>query len=715
MNSKKWNINESQIELQDRIKSISESLGISRLVATLLVNRGMDTPKAALGFIRLSDTLLHDAYLIPDMEKAVDRIYESVNKKEKIVIYGDYDVDGVTSVSILMLYFKECGVSADYYIPDRKGEGYGVNVSAIEQFARDGVTLMITVDTGVTAVEETEYAKSLGIDVVITDHHECHAILPSASAVVNPRRHDSSYPFKELAGVGVVFKLVSALTERKYKLDESLAGENYLKEVVDKYIDLVAMGTIADVMPLVDENRLFVSLGLRKMNRDTRLGLSSLLVAAQSNNDPSRQQKKISVTSSTISYTVAPRINAAGRIDNAGKAVELFLTENEEKACTIAEELCHINRARQTEENRIIEEVEKKIEREFDPENDKVIVLDDSNWHHGVIGIVASRITEKYGTPSILISFEGDIGKGSGRSIKGINLVEALSAASDYLVKFGGHELAAGLTVERGSLEGFKRAINDYVKSLPEELIEGASIDADALITAEDITVENAESLELLEPYGVANPTPLFVIKNLVIADIMLLGQKHTRLLLRDPHSGARITALRFGIPRSGLEYYVSDKVDVLASLSVNEFRDQKTAQLIIKDIRLSDGNIISDSERARYKEIITGAAHRREEELLPTRDDISLVYLYVKRRVGTTRDEYMGIRELLSSLCAKKINYVKLRLILDILVESGVLTAQYSGENLENVKFGVNFVKSKVDIEKSPTYIRVKSSLHKG
>ncbi|MBQ2686849.1 MAG: single-stranded-DNA-specific exonuclease RecJ [Clostridia bacterium] len=705
MNRKKWKVKECSNP--EAAREISENLGISPLAAKLLVIRGIDSVAKAKAFVCFSDFALHDPFLMPDMDKATARIVRAVEDKEKILVYGDYDVDGVTSVSILMLYFRSIGVDADYYIPDRSGEGYGINVAAIDRFRESGVTLMITVDTGVTAVDETEYAKKIGIDTVITDHHECHAVLPSACAVVNPRRSDSSYPFKELAGVGVVFKLVTALI--KLDFEKNACEGNYLKKAVSDYIDLVAMGTIADVMPLEDENRIFVSMGLSKLNKSPRTGFTALIEAASSVDKGEKPQKKQIVTSSTVSYTVAPRINAAGRIDSAAIAAELFLTDDKKKCDEIAEKLCLINKARQAEENRIMEEALAKIESEVDLKNDKIIVLSDDNWHHGVIGIVASRITEKYGLPSVLISFEGDIGKGSGRSIKGINLVEALTDSQEYLVKFGGHELAAGLTVERENLAAFKWGVNEYVKANIEKAREAEGTDVDCSLDISEVTLEAAEGILVLEPFGISNPTPLFMLPSVRISDIFPLGVKHTRLVISNGENN--INAVMFGKERAQLEYYSSDTVDILAQLSVNEFRERRSVQLIVKDIRLSKEAFDYDKALIeRYKEVIKGAPHSREDDFLPNRDDVSAVYLYIKRRLPSMRDEYMGIREILSALSQRRMSYVKLRVILDILKESGVIDISYSGEHSENLKVTVNFVKNKVDIEKSPSFVRVKS-----
>ncbi len=707
MKQNRWKLKSEYRVDQPEVVALAEELGISPVTAQLLMSRGYETVDAAKSFIELAEARFHDPFLIPDMNEAVARLEQAIKAKEKTVIYGDYDVDGVTSVSVLSLYLEQRGLKVDYYIPDRSGEGYGINNAAIEKFASDGVTLMITVDTGVTAIEEVAYASSLGIDTVVTDHHECQARLPDAVAVVNPRRADSRYPFKELAGVGVVFKLVSACEEKRTKGTSS--EKSYLNAICRDFIDLVAMGTVADVMPLVDENRLLVSMGLSVMNKRPRPGVTALLAAA------GRGDKRPNgVTASAISFVIAPRINAAGRIDSAQRAVGLFLSESVEETDRIAAELCEINRERQAEENRIIEEAEAKIKAECDLENDKIIVLADDHWHHGVIGIVASRITERFGLTSILISFDGEVGKGSGRSIKGINLVDALTDSADLLVKFGGHELAAGLSVERDKLPLFRRRINEYVKKHLPDAEDAAGIDVDCELPSSCISLETADSIACLEPYGIANPTPLFLLKGATLRSVMQLGEKHAKLTLEK--DGLLITALRFGKARRELEFYAGDKLDLLFNLTVNEFRGVRSAQLVIKALRLAEGSFdIDDAARLRYEEIMNGASFERSEDILPTRDDIAPIYLWFKRHYGNTRDDVTGIRELLSQFNSMpRMHYVKLRVILHILHECGIVTIDYMGDNGENLRYSVNFVKNKVDTEKAPTYTRLKQQLNK-
>ncbi len=701
-NIKKWELRSDKTQNDPEIISLAEKIGVSPLTALLIYNRGQDTPEKAKTFLSVLSGKYYDPFLMPDMDKAVTRILAAAEKKENVVIYGDYDVDGVTSVSILYTYLKELGLSPEYYIPSRSTEGYGVNNEAIKQLAEKKITLIITVDTGVTALDEVKFASSLGIDVVITDHHECLAELPEAVAVVNPRRADSEYPFCELAGVGVVYKLLCALEERR-------TGKSV---GVKKFIDLVAIGTVADVMPLVDENRLLVAEGLDILNSSPRMGIAALLRASSKNDKKSKPMPKI--TSSVISFTIAPRINAAGRIESAEKAVKLFLCSSESDADAMADELCEINRRRQAEENRIIDEASEKIRSSFDFENNKVIVLAEENWHHGVIGIVSSRITERFAMPSILISFdENNIGKGSGRSVKGINLVEALTYCSDLLIKYGGHELAAGLTVERDNFEAFKERINKFVRENASDAAGSVVVEADAYISPYDINLPQAKELLMLEPYGVANPGPMFFMKDTLVRDIIPLAEKHTKLIVEK--DGCIMTALYFGHSRDSLPVYKGDVLDIAFTMGINEFRGVTDVQMIVRDIHrqsMSEKREITDHDKIRYGEIISGGTYSRSEDILPSRDDFAQVYLHLKRRPGF-RDDCLGLREIISAF-GGKIGYCKLMIILKVLEETGLISIKFASECDENFHFGVNYVKNKIDIEKSPFYIKIRSQVEK-
>ena len=699
------------------VKELSDKLDISEICAKLLINRGYTNAKDAESFLKNETSVLHDPFLLADIRPAIERIKSALDNGEKIVIYGDYDVDGVTAVSTLYLYLTDLGADVGYYIPKRNGEGYGVSKAAIDRLKAVGVNLIITVDTGITANEEVEYAKSIGIDMVITDHHECRPELPLACAVVNPHRPDCEYPFKELAGVGVVFKLICAY-ETMLCNESGRAVIDGVRKVCRKYADLTAIGTIADVMPIIDENRLIVALGLKILSGTSRKGLDALIEVATTKTDGSKPvnsgakaQKKRKITSSFIGYGIAPKINAAGRISNAAKAVELLLADSDEKAYEMANELCEINRERQLEENRIAEQAYKKIEQTHDFEKDKVIIIDDDNWNQGIIGIVASRITEKYGLPSILISFDGatrgypsddDSGKGSGRSVKGLNLVDAMTYCEDLLCKYGGHELAAGLTIERCKIDDFRRKINEYAANYLSDDHVSVQIEADCEIEIQDITMKQALELYSLEPYGVANPVPLFVLRDAQITRIIPIGAgKHTKLVLS--MDGISVNAVYFGMQAAKMPFLEGDEVDVAFNLDINEYQNVKSVQLIVQDVKTSESYEKKCNDiKERYEEIASGGSFDMEENVIPTRDDFAVVYTTIRREFRLGRDTLST--DVLLSLLAKtenaNINYIKLKFIVKILNELKICGVEQIDK--EHYKFDVYFSASKTNIEKS-------------
>lgn len=705
---KRWLLNEEREDFSaSSVEEIASALGISRVLARLLVCRGHRDAESARSFICMESELLHNPFAMKDVERAVNRIRRAIRMKERITVYGDYDVDGVTAVCTLYLYLKKQGAEVDYYIPNRAGEGYGVSCAAIKALAENGTRLIVTVDTGITAGEEVAYAKTLGVDVVVTDHHECRAELPGAEAVVNPHRPDCPYPFKELAGVGVVFKLICAY-------EESASGDRRsvcVRRMCEEYADLVAIGTIADVMPIRDENKLIVSFGLAGIERSRRPGLLALMEAAASRTDARHAKKQQKITSGYIGYTLAPRINAAGRIRSASRAVELFLSRDKSEAAKLAEELCEANRERQEEENRIMEEAYRRIESDPLLSSNPVIVLDAENWHHGVIGIVASRITERYGLPCILISFEGgedgvfldsDMGKGSGRSIKGMNLVDALVYCSDHLVKFGGHELAAGLSVTRGELAAFREKINAYAREHLTEEAMTPVLEADCALRPEDITMALAEELRMLEPYGVGNPVPAFVLRDChIIECVPISGGKHTRLVVGD--GTYSFTAMCFSRSQAQMNLFVGDAVDLLFNLDVNEYNGRRSVQLIVRDIRLcAESRAEVADERARFHEIWAGASFSAEENLVPTRNDFAAVYTLVCRNVRAGCDT-LSHRALLTKLQGAgrgDIGYIKLKIIIRVLQELNLLGIEEVSD--ENYRFSIQFTNKKTDLEKS-------------
>ena len=695
---KRWKMVADSVD-REAVNAIARELHVLQSTAFLLYIRGYRTPAEARDFLTLDSARLRDPYLIRDMDKAVTRIITALEEGEKIAIYGDYDVDGVTSVATVYLYLKSRGADVVYYIPSRSGEGYGVSESALKALADDGVKLVVTVDTGITANAETEYAKSIGVDIIVTDHHECHSNLPNACAVVNPRRPDSVYPFRELAGVGVTFKFVCAI-------ERALTGKNCDSELIAEYSDLVATGTVADVMPLLDENRLIVSEGLKRMQKSPRPGLLALLEAAGVSSTPDRNGKCRRIDSTLIGFVIAPRLNAAGRLRNATDALELLLASSPSKANALALSLCAVNTERQEQERAIAECAYAKIEAEHDFENDKVIVLSADGWHHGVIGIVASRITEKYNLPSILISFDGDTGKGSGRSVKGLNLVDALSSCKDMLLKFGGHELAAGLSIDRSRLDEFKRAINEYAAThlSSEELV--STIDIDAELFDGDLTLRQASELRLLEPYGVSNPSPLFVTRSAYLSDLSAIGAgKHSRMTLKIGASS--VSAVCFGVSPHMLDVVAGDVCDVVYTLSINEFLNNKNVQLIVRDIRLPDERAAQLDEQNEIYESLRDGIYAGNGDYLPTHEDFAVVYRYI-RREASKNNGCVRLRTLSGGSGIN--NIVKTHFILDIFNEANLISVENVKDDLFRVS--VNPIGIKVCLERCGIYRKLRRTL---
>ena len=568
MLKKKWLLREFD---KNRVVEMSKEFHISPLTAIILYNRGIHDDDAIRRFLSKDIDVMHDPYLLKDMEKAAERIRKAHDNKEKVTIYGDYDVDGITSIAILYKYLTEMGIDTDYYVPDRMQEGYGVNKDALDKIHSNGSSRVITVDTGITAVEESEYAKEIGIDVIVTDHHECKERIPDVYAAIDPKRKDCPYPFKSLAGVGVVFKLIQALDENKS-----------LSDLMDKYADLMCLGTVADISPLIDENRVIVTEGLKRFKTTSNVGLKALI-------DVSTNGKAI--TTSTIGYTIAPRINASGRLGCASRSVELFLTDDAEKAKKLAESLCEENTLRQQTEQKMFKEAMEYLDANPEVKEDNVIVIPHTDWHHGIVGIVSSKITEKFYKPSILFAIDGDEAKGSGRSVNGFNLFGALENCSDLLEKFGGHELAAGLTIKAENIEKFRQKINSCSQKQINEAMLTPTIQLDAAIKVPYITLETVNDINKLQPFGVDNPTPSFAVRNIKIHKISVMSEgKHLRMtLLKD---GKYLDSVGFGMG----EYYQyleeGDIIDVAFALDINDYKGFQNVQLILKDIKKSDGEV---------------------------------------------------------------------------------------------------------------------------
>lgn len=678
----------------DAVLKVSESTGLSLLTSRILCARGQNTSQKVNAFLSFNENCNYSPFLMTDMDKAVARINRAISEKERVCIYGDYDVDGVTSTTVLYLYLRQEGVPCTYFIPSRLEDGYGLNKRVIDSFKGE-VDLIITVDTGITAVTEAEYARSVGIDMVITDHHSCREKLPDACAVVDPHREDCAYPFKQLAGVGVVYKLLSAL-----------CGDS--NSILNRYGDIIAIGTIADVMPIIDENRYITAFGIEKLRHTVNIGLKALMEKSGMFGKPGEKQR---VNSVSVGFMLAPRINAAGRIRNAKIAVDLLLADDPASADCLAEELCSINKERQRMELQIYEQAVKQVESIGER---SVYVLGSDGWHQGVIGVVASRLAEKYSRPSILLSFDGSVGKGSGRSVKGFSMLEALSACADLLDEYGGHELAAGLTISRDRLDEFSVRINTFAASGKMTDISKNIIVADAEITSADITVKQAEELLRLEPFGLQNPEPLLLLRNAEIIDIQALSAgKHVRLSLKS--SGRIISAVYFGMRFSEFAYRVGDVCSFLCTLEANEYRGLKEAKLFVKKVCFSSQPVNDFDRQAAY---YRAAVDERNGDALPlsvfpTLLQFRAMFRLLKREAGGEKRSF--------SLCylqklIKESNYgmdislCALHIMFDVLAECGLASCSYSSDGAV-VSVKLLPFEGKVNLDRSPLLLKIKEN----
>ena len=559
--NKKWQISEVN---QEEIDRVSTKFNLNNLLASILVNRRITDDEIDV-YLKPTRNNFHNPFLMPDMEIAVERIIRAIDSNEKIIIFGDYDVDGITSITVLKSFLEERGISVGQYIPNRLEEGYGLNKPAIDQIVKDNYDLMITVDCGISGIEEIDYANSLGLETIVTDHHEVGDSLPKALAVVDAKRKDNQYPCRDLAGVGVVFKLIQALGI-KLGLDE----KEYLK-----FLDIVCVGTISDIVPLVDENRVIAKLGLMLVEQTRNMGLKSLLISSGYKN----------IDSNTISFGVAPRINACGRMGHADEALKLFLSKAIYEVNELTKRLNDYNKLRQDKEKAIYNDALKQIE-EKKLEEKNAIIVGGENWHHGVIGIVSSKITELYFKPSILLCYEDDLAKGSGRSIPGFDLHEALMKCQDTIDRFGGHAMAIGITIKRDMFDKFSEKFEKIAKEAKtEEIIPVINIDAK--INLNEISKETVRDLRQLEPFGEGNKTPIFVFKNLKIDSIRSLSEgKHIKMTLKD--GNVIVNAIGFNLGHLADEYKIGDKLDVAGTLEINTFNGVENLQINIKDVMKS-------------------------------------------------------------------------------------------------------------------------------
>ena len=590
-----------------------ERAGLPPLCAAVLCARGVDTAPAASAFLAHGPDLLHDPFLLQDMEKAVERISRAIREQETLAVYGDYDVDGITATCLLTQFLRTLGGQVVSYIPDRTEEGYGLNNHAIDALARQGVTLIVTVDCGITAAQEVEYARALGVDVVITDHHQCKEVLPQAVAVVDPRRPDCSYPFPDLAGVGVALKLALALTAPAQR-----------PQVLLDYGELAAIGTVADVMLLQGENRALVHLGLERLADCSRPGLQALLREAGC---PRGQVP----TTVTIGYGLAPRINAAGRMEQAGTALELLLTQDPQRGQELAQELCQLNRLRQAIELEIFQHCDQLLTH-TPALSAPVIVLAGEGWHQGVIGIVASRLAEKYACPAFMISLDGDKGKGSCRSFGGFNLFGALERCAPLLDSYGGHELAAGFSIRRDNIPAFRAALCQLVEEFAGHQPMESSLDVDCEIPhCSLLSPQDVESLSLLEPFGSGNPKPVFLLRSVcVLSHTDVGGGRHLKLKLR--RDGVAMDAIFFSANTAACGIENGQRLDIAFTLQINQFRGNRTVQLQLCDLRPAPTR--SQLERSLFRRLQAGETLSPWEAslMLPQRRDFAHLWRYLEQ-----------------------------------------------------------------------------------
>ena len=652
--------------------SIQTNYKLPGIIAMLLQIRNITTFEEIDDFLN-NDSRIASPFEIKDMDKACERVRSAIDNDEFICVYGDYDADGVTSTALLYSYLEAVGANVMYYIPSRETEGYGMNIAAIDALHQKGVNLIVTVDNGVAAIEEIRHAKSLGIDTVVTDHHMPLGELPDACAVVDLHRPDCPSRFKQLSGVGVAFKLIMALEGEYCDVDSLL----------DNYADLLSIGTIGDIVDLRGENRVFVKRGLQSLMNTDRAGIHALI------KNSGLEGKQL--TAGNVSFTLVPRINAVGRLGLSGKSVDLLLTENMAEANKIAQAMGNDNTERQQIEKDIIQKIDEEITRNPSRVLDKIIVIDGEGWHQGVVGIVASRIKDIYGKPSIIITRDGELAKGSGRSIDGFALCDAVAACADLLTHYGGHPMAVGLSMNSDNIELFRKRINEYADSveMPFDTLKIACKLNPALISAELVS-----ELAVLQPYGAGNPTPLFGFYNMVLTNIIpLSNNKHLRLVLS--RGGVTLSAMLFFTSTHEFPYEKGALLDIAATLELNEYNGSKSVSVVIKDVKAHDDDPrrILASGRI-FEAFCRGSMLSRTQllSILPERDDFALLYRYLREKGG-----YHYRIETLPGKLGYRLSYGKIRSALEAMNELGLIEIR---EGLKRSKITLKNVSGKVDLE---------------
>lgn len=606
---------------KERAAAFAQTYGVPFFLAMLMNIRGLDDAAHLREFLGEGEPL-SDPFLLKDMDKAAARITRAVDNMEKIAVYGDYDADGVTSTAMLYSYLETRGADVIFYIPQREGEGYGMNIGAVEYLKEQGVSLIVTVDNGISSVQEVARANELGIDVVVTDHHRPQEILPDAVAVVDAYRPDDTSPYKHFSGVGIAFKLLMALED----------GAGDVEDLLEAYSDLAAIGTIGDIVPLTGENRTLIRAGLERLSQSDRPGVQALLenagIAGRA------------LTSTNVAFTLVPRINATGRMGAPERAVRLLISGYEEEAEVLSEEICADNEERRRVEAEIAEAAFADIEAKGYMK-DRVVVVDGENWHHGVIGIVASRVTERCGKPCMIISRGETEAKGSGRSIEGFSLFEAICACGDLLIKFGGHPMAAGITLKPESIEAFRKRINQYAaEHFPQ--MPTQTVTLDCKLNPAALSVSMAQSLTQLEPFGNGNPQPVFGLFNMELSNVTPVGGGgHLRLTLEK--NGAVITAMRFNTKPEELPYHIGDKIDLAVQLEAREFRGQPSLTVIVRDMKFAAFNTekniasLASFEKWQRGEMLSAEDKKR---LYPDRACLAAIYRALRTVNGKETDQ---------------------------------------------------------------------------
>lgn len=606
---------------KERAAAFAQTYGVPFFLAMLMNIRGLDDAAHLREFLGEGEPL-SDPFLLKDMDKAAARITRAVDNMEKIAVYGDYDADGVTSTAMLYSYLETRGADVIFYIPQREGEGYGMNIGAVEYLKEQGVSLIVTVDNGISSVQEVARANELGIDVVVTDHHRPQEILPDAVAVVDAYRPDDTSPYKHFSGVGIAFKLLMALED----------GAGDVEDLLEAYSDLAAIGTIGDIVPLTGENRTLIRAGLERLSQSDRPGVQALLENAGIAGK--------ALTSTNVAFTLVPRINATGRMGAPERAVRLLISGYEEEAEVLSEEICADNEERRRVEAEIAEAAFADIEAKGYMK-DRVVVVDGENWHHGVIGIVASRVTERCGKPCMIISRGETEAKGSGRSIEGFSLFEAICACGDLLIKFGGHPMAAGITLKPENIEAFRKRINQYAaEHFPQ--MPTQTVTLDCKLNPAALSVSMAQSLTQLEPFGNGNPQPVFGLFNMDLSNVTPVGGGgHLRLTLEK--NGAVITAMRFNTKPEELPYHIGDKIDLAVQLEAREFRGQPSLTVIVRDMKFAafdtEKNIASlaSFEKWQRGEVLSVEDKNR---LYPDRACLAAIYRALRTVNGKETDQ---------------------------------------------------------------------------